>query len=100
MIKSLEPLSSVEAMHYLKESQTENNDLMGFVKKFVKDDVKSKEFRERINSLNLIKVKTEHIVKIIDLLPENSVDLNKIFSDVSLDENETKQILDIVKEFA
>ncbi|MEK6875383.1 MAG: hypothetical protein AABX30_01745 [Nanoarchaeota archaeon] len=100
MIKNLEPLSSVEAMKYLKESQTENPDLIGFVKKFVKEDVDSRAMKEKLNSLGLLKIKLEYIVKIIDLLPQNPLELNKIFTDVSLDENETKQILDTIKEFA
>jgi len=43
-------------------------------------------------------LRAEQIIKIIDLLPENQEDLNKIV-DISLDENETKKILETVKEF-
>ena len=46
-----------------------------------------------------MRVKQEHIVKIIDLMPENAEELNKIFVDSSLDEDETKKILETVKEF-
>ena len=46
-----------------------------------------------------MKLKDESIVKIIDLMPETSEDLNKIFVGLNLDEDETKKILDIVKEF-
>jgi len=47
----------------------------------------------------MIKLKADHIVKVIDFLPEDASDVNKIFSDVSLDENETNKILDIVKKY-
>ena len=47
----------------------------------------------------LLKIKNEHIVKIIDLMPEDASDLNKIFTDVSLTEDETKKILEAVKQF-
>ena len=41
----------------------------------------------------------EHIVKVIDFLPDDAESLNKIFTDVSLDEDEAKKILDVVREF-
>jgi DNA-directed RNA polymerase subunit F len=44
-------------------------------------------------------MKSDYIVKIIDTLPENSEELNKIFIDVSLDEDETRKILDTIKKF-
>ena len=44
-------------------------------------------------------MKGEHVAKIIDFLPEDASDLNKIFTDVSLDENEIKQIKDIVAKY-
>ena len=47
----------------------------------------------------MLKLKQEHIVKIVDLLPEDALDLNKIFTDVSLDEDETTKILEIVKKY-
>ena len=46
-----------------------------------------------------MKMKSEHISKIIDLVPENSEDLNKIFVGTNLDEDETKRIIDEVKQF-
>ena len=46
-----------------------------------------------------MKIKLEYIVKIIDILPETAEELNKIFVDVSLDEDETKKILDTIKKF-
>ena len=39
----------------------------------------------------------EYIIKVIDFLPEDASDVNKIFTEVSLDENEIKQITEIVK---
>ncbi len=98
MILHRESLSMVEANEYLdKDSGT---DLKGFIKKFVKmKPEKAKELREKIKSLDLLKVKEEHIAKLIDLLPETAEEINKIFSDVGLDEDETKKILDTIKEF-
>ena len=70
------------------------------MKKFVTLNPKEAgELRKKLEDLDLMKMKAEHIVKIIDLAPENTEELNKIFVDVSLDEDETKKILDTVKEF-
>ena len=88
----------VEAKEHMdKDSGT---DIIGFVKKFViLKPEKAKELKKKIQDLDLLKVKEEHITKIIDLMPETSEDLSKIFSDVSLDEDETKKLLEAIKEF-
>jgi len=46
-----------------------------------------------------MKLKEESISKIIDFLPEKNEDLNRIFNDLNFDEDETKKILDAVKEY-
>ena len=61
--------------------------------------VDAKKLKKKLEELDLLKVKLEHIIKIIDLIPENAEDLNKIFIGVNLDEDETKKILETVKEF-
>jgi DNA-directed RNA polymerase subunit F len=102
MIINTQSLSMAEAMEYIKKSADEDSkaDITGFIKKFNKLSFKdAKELKGKLNELNLMKLKKEHISKIIELMPENAQDLNKIFIDVSLDENETKRILETVKEF-
>jgi len=96
MIKSNEPLSMAESKEYVeKDSET-----FKFIKNFVKLDIKeAKEFRKKLEDLGLMKMKEPQIVKIIDLMPEDKEDLNKIFVGISLDEDETKKILDTVKSF-
>ena len=98
MIIERKPLSMIEAKEYIdKDSET---DIKGFVKKFIiLKPKKAKELKEKIQGLDLLKVKEEHITKIIDLMPETGEGLNKIFSDVSLDEDETKKLLETIKEF-
>ena len=95
-IRNNEPLSMAEVSEYLdKDSET-----MKFIKKFTKIKYKeSKEFRKKLESLDLMKMKSEHISKIIDIMPEGQEDLNKIFMGTSLDEDESKKILDTIKEF-
>jgi len=100
MIRNSESVSMIEATEYIGKTEESEKDLIGFIKKFSGLNLKdAKELRKKIEQLNLAKIKGEHISKIIDLMPENSQDLNKIFIDVNLDEDETKKILDTIKEF-
>lgn len=100
MIKDLTPLSMTEALEYVKKDSVNEEEIKKFAKKFVKLKLeKAKELRKKIESLDLMKIKPEHIVKIIDLLPEDSENLNKIFNDVGLNEDETKKILEILEEY-
>lgn len=69
-----------------------------YLKKFMKaTPAQAKKIKEEVEALDSIKVKRDHIVKIVDLLPADASDLNKIFTDVSLNEEETNKILEIVK---
>lgn len=98
MILNRKSLSMVEAKEFVNKDS--ESDVVGFIRKFVKiKPEKAKELRAKLESLDLIKINEEHISRVIDLLPDNSEDLNKIFSDVGLDEDETKKILDTVKEY-
>lgn len=99
MIIQNEPLSMAESLDYIKKDE-KNSEVDSFIRRFTELSSKdAKELRKKINELNMIKIKQEHVSKIIDLLPDNSADLNKIFVGVSLDEDETKHILDIIKEY-
>lgn len=99
MIKNNQPLSLSEVIEYAKNEGSET-ELVGFIKKFNKIKPKeAKELKEEIEKLMDIKIKPEDITKLIDLLPETSEELNKIFVDVSLDDDETKKILDTIKKF-
>lgn len=100
MIKNTELVSMAESLEYVKEDKENHLEIIGFIKKFTELKPKeAKEIREKIQNLNLMKAKPEYIAKIIDLMPENAEELNKIFVDVSLDEDESKKILSIIKEY-
>ncbi len=99
MIINKEPLSMAEAFKYMKQDETSETDMIGFIKKFIKiKKGEAEELRKKLKVLDLMKVKDEHIAKIIDLMPENGEDLNKIFVEVSLDENEVQKIINTIKE--
>lgn len=99
MIRDRESLSMSESEEHIKSNENAA-ELEKFIKKFTKLDVKkAKELRKKIAGMNMMKIKTDQISKIIDILPETNEDLNKIFEDNGLDENESKEILNTVKEF-
>jgi DNA-directed RNA polymerase subunit F len=55
--------------------------------------------RKKLDGLKMAKLDDRIISKIIDLMPETSEELNKVVFGITLEEDETKKILDIVKEF-
>ena len=100
MIKNMKPLSIPEVFEYVKGKSDSEEETRKFVKKFAKIKPKdAKEIRKKLEELNMLKMKPEHLVKIIDLMPEDKENVNKIFTDVSLDEDETKKILETLEEF-
>ena len=100
MITESKPLSIAEALEYLKEDTEKEIGLKKFVKKFTKmNPEKAKELRKRIEDLDLLKMKPEYIAKIIDVMPNGQESLNKIFNEISFDEDESNKILQILKEF-
>ncbi len=99
MIISKDPLSMAEAFRHIKQDENSETDIIGFIKKFIKIKKDHAEnLRKKLGALELMKVKNEHISKIIDLMPENKEDLNKIFVDASLNEDEVQKIISTIKE--
>ena len=100
MIINETPLSMSEATEYLDKKIEEEKEVLDFAKKFESlKPQKAKELKDKLKELDLIKLNDIHISKIIDLLPQDKEDLNKIFVDVNLDEDETNKVLDTIKEF-
>jgi len=100
MIKENSPLSMAEAKSYFDAAEEKESEVVQNLKKFVKINAKDAvKMREKLTELDLMKVSPKHISKIIDLMPEDAEELKKVFTDVGLDEDETKNILEIVKEF-
>lgn len=100
MIIDRTPLNMNEVEDIVKdlpESQ-KKEDMDQFLKKFLKTKPsQAKKIKEDLEKLDMLKIKREHLVKIVDLLPSDASDLNKIFTDVSLNEDETNKILEVVK---
>jgi len=100
MILDRTPLNMNEVSEIMKglpkSEKTEEMDL--FLKKFLKaKPEQAKKIKEALEKLDLLKLKREHAVKIVDLLPEDVSDVNKIFTDISLNEDEINKLLEIIK---
>jgi len=71
-----------------------------FIKNFNKMDVeKAREMKAALIGLDLIRLKDEYIVKIVDFMPDSAADLNKVLVEVVLDGDEVTKILEVVKNF-
>ncbi len=93
----MKPLSLAEVNELIGDID-ERKDLKDYIKRFgnlSKED--SVKLSEEVRGLDNMKVKEEHVVKIADFVPKTAEELNKIFTDVSLDEEECNKILEIVK---
>ncbi|MBS3099100.1 hypothetical protein J4462_02720 [Candidatus Pacearchaeota archaeon] len=75
-------------------------ELQDYLKKFtvLKKD-KALALKKEISELNNPKIKEENIVKIVDFLPKDSEDVNKIFTEISLNEEEINAIVEIVRKY-
>jgi DNA-directed RNA polymerase subunit F len=99
MIKEMKPLTMVETKNLIEKNEGKA-EVAEHLKKFIKLKTKDvEEMRVELNNLKNHKIREEYLVKIIDFLPETAAEINKIFIEVSLDENEIKQIIEIVKKF-
>mgnify|MGYP003974869903 FL=1 len=100
MILGIIPLNMNKVQDILKDipDSEKKQEMELFLKKFLKaKPEQAKKIKEELEKLDMIKIKREHLVKIVDMLPGDASDLNKIFIDVSLNEDETNKILEIVK---
>ena len=98
MIISKTPLTLAEVKEYTKD--LDNPVIHDYLKSFAKiSKADALKCSEEIKALNNPKIKEEIVMKIVDFLPKDSEDLNKIFLDVALSEEETNSILEIVKKY-
>lgn len=98
-IKEQTALTLAEVADLAGDAEKER-DIKKFIKQFTKMPVsKAREMKEALKKLDLIKLKEEHIVKIVDFMPEDAMDLNKIIEGISLDQDEVNKILEVVKKY-
>ncbi len=99
MIKDQKPLTYAEVLDLVGEGEKAKK-VKDFIKQFYKlKSVDAKKLSEELAGLDLMKLKEESIVSIVNFLPQDAADLIKILPDVSLDQEEITKILDIVKKY-
>jgi len=100
MIKEKKQLALYEVSNELDNvKETDKTKVIkAYIKKFSKvNDKQGKKLKEELNALGIIKLKNEDIIKIIDFMPENAIELNKVVVEASLDSDETNKILETIK---
>lgn len=107
MIKSttVQTLGEVkEILENLDKEQREENKTIKSTIDALKNYVNTKPekiklLKSEIEKLNILKLNSKHISKIVDLMPEDAEDLRKIFvgEDFNLDQDEINSILETVK---
>ncbi len=98
MILSKKPQTLAEVKDLVKDS--ENKLLNDYLKAFSKTSLdKSEKLKAELTSLNNLKIKEEDIIKLIDFLPKDKEEVNKIIIDTTLSDDETNEILSICSKY-
>ena len=98
-VKEERPITMAEVVALAGDSD-KAEEIKKFIKKFNKMDVKKAEkMKAELKALDLIKLKDGHIVKIVDFVPTDVSELNKVIIEVSLDADEISKILDVTKKY-
>ena len=98
-VKEERPITMAEVVSLAGDSE-KAEEIKKFIKKFNKMDVKKAiEMREELKALDLIKLKDEYIVKIVDFVPKDASELNKVIIEVSLDSEEVAKILEVTGKY-
>ncbi len=99
VIKEEKPLTISEVASLIGDTERIES-IMTFIKQFKVQPVeKALELKQELKELDLLKLKEKYIVKIVDFMPEEPTELNKILSDLNLDATEITKILDVVKRY-
>ncbi len=107
-VLSKEPKTLSEVKNILKEVEIErelnfrSSKTMDYVNRFVNiEDKDVSELKEKIEKLDILRLKEEHIVKIIDFLPESVDEFKLIFqgSYVTFSEDDIKEIVNVINDF-
>ena len=99
MLLQRKPITMAEAKD-LAGDMSEKKPIEEYLKNFTKlDKASAMKLTEEIRALGNMKIKEEDIVKIADFMPQDSIEVNKIFNEQSLSEEEIQSILNIVKNY-
>lgn len=93
------PVTMAESKEFI-DALEEKKELKDYMKRFTQlSKDKALALSDEIRSLNNLKINEEKIIKIVDFLPRTAEELSKVFSDVSLSEDEVNKILEVVGKY-
>jgi len=99
MILNQKSITLSEAKSLVKNLE-ENKVLDDYFKKFAKlSQADAVKLVDDLRALNNIKLKEDDFVKLADFLPQDSEELSKVISEVSLTEEEAQAILALIKKY-
>ncbi|UZE93682.1 MAG: DNA-directed RNA polymerase subunit F [Candidatus Pacearchaeota archaeon] len=102
MIRESKTITLAEARELLKKAENDKaKAISDFIKKFTKLSAsEALKLRKALEGLNILRLKEEDIVKIVDFEPEDVEDIRKIFagSEFSLDQDEITKVLEVLKQ--
>ncbi len=102
MIRESKPITLAEARELLKKAETDKAKAVSdFIKKFTKlSATDAAKLKHALEALDIVKLKEEDIVKLVDFRPEDAEDVRKIFSgsEISLDQDEITKVLGALKQ--
>jgi len=99
MIISKKSVTLAEVKEIVKDAE-DKQPLQDYLKTFTKlTKDKSEKLKSDLLALNNLKIKEEEIIKIVDFLPKDKEDVNKIFINISLTDDETNAILEITSKY-
>tara|TARA_Y100000310_G_scaffold345856_1_gene471543 strand:- start:20007 stop:20309 length:303 start_codon:yes stop_codon:yes gene_type:complete len=99
VIREETPITLVEVASLVGDSERVEN-IKKFNKKFNKMTAEeAKEIKAELRALDLIKLKERYIVKIIDFMPQDTSELNKVIIDVPFNQEESTKILNVIKKY-
>ncbi len=99
MIISKKHITLAEVKDLVKDSE-DKQPLQDYLKSFAKlTKDKSEKLKSDLLALNNLKINEEELIKIVDFLPRDKEDVNKIFVDTSLTDEETNAILEITTKY-
>lgn len=88
-----------ELKDHIKNIEEKKN-LEDYLKAFTKlKKDKAEALAKDIHALNNPKIKEEQVIKVVDFLPKTQEEVNKIFIDATLSEEEANAVVEIVKKY-
>ncbi|MBC8435089.1 hypothetical protein H8D91_01160 [archaeon] len=99
MILDKKALTLAEVTNLIGDSEKASA-MKDFIKKFSKMKLADAEkMKEEIIAIDLIQLKDEHIVSLVNFVPKDSVELNKVLSGVSLNQEDVDKLLNVTSKY-